>query len=87
MNTALLQHHLSKTTLPETIKIRLKNILYNDQRRQRVYEDASKNEEGVSMNIIKINLRYTNYPVYVCSMYTAEAIAILIAIRTIGKRG
>jgi hypothetical protein len=50
-----------------------------------IYTDASKNDEGVGIAIVKNNLQTSFKLPPTCSIYTAEAVAILMAVKFVYK--
>ncbi|XP_060866918.1 uncharacterized protein LOC132942499 isoform X1 [Metopolophium dirhodum] len=75
-----------ENTPPLIYKNLLKNTLENQNEFQELYTDASKNDEGVGIAIIKNNSQTSFKLPSTCSIYTAEALAILLAIKYINKK-
>ena len=75
-----------ENTPPYIYKNLLKNILENHNDFQELYTDASKSDEGVGIAIIKNNSQTSFKLPSTCSIYTAEALAILLAIKFINKK-
>jgi hypothetical protein len=74
-----------KETSPEIFK----NLFYDLKSNligQDIYTDASKSEQGVGIAIIISIKKITTYKLQKnCSIYTAEAIAILLALKLISS--
>jgi len=85
INTELNSLH-KENTPPLIYKNHLKSILENLNEFKELYTDASKSDDGVGIAIIKNNLQTSFKLPSTCSIYTAEALAILIAIKYINKK-
>jgi len=70
-------------TSPNIFKSFFKSIISNYKDFQEVYTDGSKTHEGVGFSIIFPNKKILHQLPPYCSIFTAEAIAILMAIETI----
>eukprot|EP00102_Acyrthosiphon_pisum_P018398 XP_008190141.1 PREDICTED: uncharacterized protein LOC100572585 [Acyrthosiphon pisum] len=82
INTEL--NSLSKqNTSPEIFRSHVYNILDDFKDHQKIYTDASKGNEGVGIAIALENTNITFKLPNECSIFSAEAIAILKAIETI----
>ncbi|XP_060864378.1 uncharacterized protein LOC132940688 [Metopolophium dirhodum] len=70
-------------TSPHIFKSFFKSIISNYNDSQEVYTDGSKTQEGVGFSIIFPNKIFLHKLPPYCSIFTAEALAILMAIETI----
>ncbi|XP_026819514.1 uncharacterized protein LOC113558217 [Rhopalosiphum maidis] len=75
-----------ENTPPYIYKNLLKYVLENQNEFQELYTDAFKSDEGVGIAIIKNNSQTSFKLPSTCSIYTAEALAILLAIKYINKK-
>jgi len=76
-----------ETTLPITYKNHLHEIIQNHKNDKLYFTDASKSEEGMGIAIIRVNLTSIFKLPECCSIYTAEAIAILKTVELIIEQG
>jgi len=74
-----------ENTPPNRYKNVLKSNIEHLNDFQEIYTDASKNDEGVGIALVKNNLQTSFKLPSTCSIYTAEAVAILLAIKYINK--
>ncbi|KAF0701957.1 putative RNA-directed DNA polymerase, partial [Aphis craccivora] len=81
INTEL-SSFLKQQTTPEIYRRHFQSVLENYRDYQEVYTDASKTQDQVGISIILRNQNVTLKLPNTCSIYTAEAIAILEAIKT-----
>jgi len=75
-----------ENTPPYIYKNILKNTLENQNEFQELYTDVSKSDEGIGIVIIKSNSQASLKLPSTCSIYTAEALTILLAIKYINKK-
>ncbi|KAF0746227.1 putative RNA-directed DNA polymerase [Aphis craccivora] len=74
-----------ENTLPNTYKNVLKSTIEHLNDFHEIYTDAFKNDEGVGIAIVKNNLQSSFKLPLTCSIYTAEAVAIFLAIKSVNK--
>ncbi|KAL4112023.1 hypothetical protein QTP88_015872 [Uroleucon formosanum] len=74
-----------ENTPPNIYKNVLKSNIEHLKDFQEIYTDASKNDEGVGIALVKNNLHTSFKLPPTCSIYTAEAVAILMAIKFVNK--
>jgi len=74
-----------ENTPPNIYKHFLKSNIEHLNDFQEIYTDASKNDEGVGIALIKNNLHTSFKLPPTCSINTAEAVAILMAIKFVNK--
>ncbi|KAL4084424.1 hypothetical protein QTP88_028246 [Uroleucon formosanum] len=74
-----------ENTPPNIYKNVLKSNIEHLKDFQEIYTDASKNDEGVGIALVKNNLHTSFKLPPTCSIYTAEAVAILMAIMFVNK--